>query len=1058
MKYLRILSGVAVLMFLAYLGRIQAQPFTNGYSFLLPADDSVTRPYIPVFPRQAITTQVTAAGNHFEAGGSPIRFWGVNFTTASNFPTHAQADFLVPRMRKMGINLVRFHHMDNFWDPAGNIFDDEMTSNTLSLDATQLDRLHYLLSKMKEEGVYANINLLVTRQFTSSDGLPTDIDSLEDSYKLVSMFDRDLIELQKSYASQLLGTTNPYTGLAPAQDPVVAMVEINNENTIYGYWRGDALQLIANGGKLLKRHSDTLDLLWNQFLTDKYGTDQALAAAWAPAGGSGGQELIQDGDFELNDINQHWALEQHNGAVATIATTSTNPYAGSYSAQVAVTNSTGTDWHVQFKQAGFSVQKDTVYKVSFAIRADQASSYWVEVMNDVAPYNTYGGQSVNVTTNWQVVDFFVTPDENNNGHCRLTFSLGTVVNTIYIDNVSMQKFVPGGLEPGESLADQSVRRIRYSERMGFVPQRVADMAAFYIDLQEKYYTEMANYLRNTVHVQAPITGSNALGGLYETRSATALDYIDDHMYWDHPQFPGVAWDPNNWYINNTPMLGDPTLGDIPKIFGGYARADKPYTVSEYNHCTPNIYQTEMLPIIAGYGSFHGMDGLMFFEYTAPEDNWTADRVSGFFAVRGNPAIMSLFPVFSKAFRDGMIAEDGAPFLTQYNDDYIFNMPQIDDNNGWWDAFFPYDRTLALQQSIRVGSMDAPSVSIPTAGPTGPPYKTSTNEIEFHPDWTSLHIHTGRLISFAGELSNADNWSDADMAVSNASGYGVLAWLSLTSNDLPASERSFLAFSSRFQNTNMGWNADYTSVGSDWGTAPTELQPLSADIQLHIMADSIRLYMLDPTGMPTDSVTLTSTTNTFSFTYDQTQWQTPWISIRKLSEPLPVTYSVPLHGKLIQNSVQLGWTTEMEKENAFFEVERSADAAHWEVLGRVAALAQAGGASYRFRDEHPLTGVNYYRLRQVDVDGHESYSNIVTIRTEEAFSLVPFGKSLLRIAGPDLDADMRYEIIDCAGRRVRHGAVTDGVVFTGSLPAGVYVLRLMRDAHALPVSLRFVVTE
>ena len=66
----------------------------------------------------------------------------------------------------------------------------------------------------------------------------------------------------------------------------------------------------------------------------------------------------------------------------------------------------------------------------------------------------------------------------------------------------------------------------------------------------------------------------------------------------------------------------------------------------------------------------------------------------------------------------------------------------------------------------------------------------------------------------------------------------------------------------------------------------------------------------------------------------------------------------------------------EIDNDHFEIERSADAQSWTTLGE---LKGAGTTTeeqvYTYADEAPLNGVNYYRLKQVDVDGHFTYTNV-----------------------------------------------------------------------------------
>jgi hypothetical protein len=83
-----------------------------------------------------------------------------------------------------------------------------------------------------------------------------------------------------------------------------------------------------------------------------------------------------------------------------------------------------------------------------------------------------------------------------------------------------------------------------------------------------------------------------------------------------------------------------------------------------------------------------------------------------------------------------------------------------------------------------------------------------------------------------------------------------------------------------------------------------------------------------------------------------------------------------------NNIALTWETATEENNEGFEVERSIDGRNWEYVGFVAGQGNTLETSnYTFIDENPMTGVNYYRLKQVDYDGQFEYSDIVTVLFE-----------------------------------------------------------------------------
>lgn len=80
-----------------------------------------------------------------------------------------------------------------------------------------------------------------------------------------------------------------------------------------------------------------------------------------------------------------------------------------------------------------------------------------------------------------------------------------------------------------------------------------------------------------------------------------------------------------------------------------------------------------------------------------------------------------------------------------------------------------------------------------------------------------------------------------------------------------------------------------------------------------------------------------------------------------------------------NSNLLEWTTNTEFNNAGFSIERSNDAINFSVIGWVSAH-NAGTVitRYSFTDKQAFPGRNYYRLKQVWLDGKAGYSPVITI--------------------------------------------------------------------------------
>ncbi len=81
-------------------------------------------------------------------------------------------------------------------------------------------------------------------------------------------------------------------------------------------------------------------------------------------------------------------------------------------------------------------------------------------------------------------------------------------------------------------------------------------------------------------------------------------------------------------------------------------------------------------------------------------------------------------------------------------------------------------------------------------------------------------------------------------------------------------------------------------------------------------------------------------------------------------------------------VALTWQTASEEINKGFDIERSANGETWETIGFVAGAGTTlETQDYTFTDEAPLSGKNYYRLKQLDFDGVFDYSEIVSVEMD-----------------------------------------------------------------------------
>jgi hypothetical protein len=139
--------------------------------------------------------------------------------------------------------------------------------------------------------------------------------------------------------------------------------------------------------------------------------------------------------------------------------------------------------------------------------------------------------------------------------------------------------------------------------------------------------------------------------------------------------------------------------------------------------------------------------------------------------------------------------------------------------------------------------------------------------------------------------------------------------------------------------------------------------------------------------------------------------------------------------------KLTWATASEFNNRAFEIERSANGINFTTIGTVKAANKA--SHYQYMDNQPLR-ISYYRLRQIDNDGTESFSKVVTVSyksTKSRLKVYPtLVNNILNVVTEDVGT---YQVINLLGQQVLGGAVTQHLDVS-ALTQGTYILRVGKE--------------
>jgi hypothetical protein len=160
-------------------------------------------------------------------------------------------------------------------------------------------------------------------------------------------------------------------------------------------------------------------------------------------------------------------------------------------------------------------------------------------------------------------------------------------------------------------------------------------------------------------------------------------------------------------------------------------------------------------------------------------------------------------------------------------------------------------------------------------------------------------------------------------------------------------------------------------------------------------------------------------------------------------PLPVTLTA-FQGKATETGVALKWETASERNADYFEVQRAEGLADgFRSLGQVKCAGNSTQKhAYQFADA-AAAGLHYYRLRQVDTDGTESFSPVVTVDAGLLASLTAYptlATHTLHVAGP---AGTHLAVFNQQGKQMQTADIAASQqqqLDVSGLPGGVYFLR------------------
>jgi hypothetical protein len=210
--------------------------------------------------------QRTRDGDGFTLGdGTPVRFWAIGSEVYTLSPGEIAQH--VRFLAKIGVNLVRLHTQ---------LAPKQQGSRVTDVDTKEIDSIWRFVAAAKKEGIYTVISpYWASPKEVNGWG----IEGYSGTTSLFGLlfFNEALQRGYKEWVRALYARTNPYTGIPLAQDPAVAIIQVQNEDSLL-FWTTQAIK---------PEQQVRLGVKFGEWLVRKYGSLDEARRTWDGVGKEG---------------------------------------------------------------------------------------------------------------------------------------------------------------------------------------------------------------------------------------------------------------------------------------------------------------------------------------------------------------------------------------------------------------------------------------------------------------------------------------------------------------------------------------------------------------------------------------------------------------------------------------------------------------------------------------------------------------------------------------------------------------------------------------------------
>lgn len=429
-------------------------------------------------------------------------------------------------------------------------------------------------------------------------------------------------------------------------------------------------------------------------------------------------------------------------------------------------------------------------------------------------------------------------------------------------------------------------------------EKAALKKRFLIEVYNRAYAGMAQFIRG-LGVKQPLTDQNMWSTVNMSMMRQHYDYVDNHGYWDHPNFPVNPWRMPLAFSNKSDIgkFAAMPLHDGPsRLFG------KPMMFTEFDFVSSNQYRAEGGLVMGAYSALQDWDGIYRFAYSHGEVT--------------NPQSAYLFDVFSSpssaisekmgvlCFLRGDVKRAEACFPTLIPENYQ-NLTAVPDN---------YPSAICRLGLIgRIGTIIIPASSrdlrlppgtaavngmgtAPGSIPLSVPYfsawpaknmledmlnaeilkpqeadlakgvfRSATGELELNQPEGTFNVITER--SEGAVLPAGKALTGKVLKITGNTAYAAFFTAALDGNPLSGSRRILLLHLTDIQNSKAKFSSEAMTLWIERGSLPHLLRKGEAKIAMIGKFAGHKLYAVNLSGKRLAEVTLVKTEDGISFKAD-----------------------------------------------------------------------------------------------------------------------------------------------------------------------------------------------